>query len=419
VAGAEDDSRVTYILDRDIIRFIKFTGAVLGVFGVVGLFFFGFSTEKTVENILEARDALKSDQQRTISIQNTLTAQQSTLSQAGVDMAAAQIEIATHQANLDAQESALKETTNDLVNSQAELDTHQAKLANQEASLEQTTNDLATAQAILITNQEAMSTTMKILTDTIREARSYLIIIIEQKDRALQLTEEQQLLLAELRSQKPEDFRDPDDDSKLWPIGKTITVSFLDGDPLIHDKVKEYVLEWTNYANINFDFLETANADADIRISFEQTQGSYSYIGTDSLAAQEGKPTMNIPFFGSIDYDYLREVTLRLFGQALGLLFEISNPNANIRWDEDAVYSHFESPPYNWNKDWVDRWIFSPWDYEVYPYLIDKEFDPESIMINIPIPNELTEGDLELTPQSSLSAKDKEFISVLYPKDDS
>src|SRR5262245_21840023 len=33
-----DDSRITYILDRDLVRFAKFSGAVLAVFLVVGAY---------------------------------------------------------------------------------------------------------------------------------------------------------------------------------------------------------------------------------------------------------------------------------------------------------------------------------------------------------------------------------------------
>ncbi len=55
VAG-EDDRRVTYVVDRDLIRFAKFALAVLGVFVIFGAFAFGFKIEVAVEH---ARDLQK------------------------------------------------------------------------------------------------------------------------------------------------------------------------------------------------------------------------------------------------------------------------------------------------------------------------------------------------------------------------
>ena len=45
------DRQVTYILDKDLIRFAKFSVAVLAVFIVVGAYFFGFKLEASVERL--------------------------------------------------------------------------------------------------------------------------------------------------------------------------------------------------------------------------------------------------------------------------------------------------------------------------------------------------------------------------------
>lgn len=48
-----NDDRITYIVDRDIVRFAKFVAAVFGVFLIVGAFLFGFKLDNAVE---KARD---------------------------------------------------------------------------------------------------------------------------------------------------------------------------------------------------------------------------------------------------------------------------------------------------------------------------------------------------------------------------
>ncbi|MCZ6759495.1 MAG: M12 family metallopeptidase [Gemmatimonadetes bacterium] len=53
---------VTYVLDKDLIRFAKFAAAVLAIFIVVGLFFFGLNLKDTVGELEEAREDLAAAQ---------------------------------------------------------------------------------------------------------------------------------------------------------------------------------------------------------------------------------------------------------------------------------------------------------------------------------------------------------------------
>src|SRR5262245_11709050 len=47
-AAPPDDRRVTYILDRDLVRFGKFAGAVLAMFLVVGASLFGIKLDSAL-----------------------------------------------------------------------------------------------------------------------------------------------------------------------------------------------------------------------------------------------------------------------------------------------------------------------------------------------------------------------------------
>jgi Zn-dependent metalloprotease len=59
----DDKTHVTYVVDRDLIRFAKFSGAILTVFLVVGVSFYGFDVKQTAKEIAdtkrETRDLLE------------------------------------------------------------------------------------------------------------------------------------------------------------------------------------------------------------------------------------------------------------------------------------------------------------------------------------------------------------------------
>ena len=77
---------------------------------------------------------------------------------------------------------------------------------------------------------------------------------------------------------------------KLWKPGMTLRVRFLDGDPVVQQRIQPFAREWSKYANIKFDFGNDPNAE--IRISFRQ-RGSWSYLGTDVLGIARNQATMN------------------------------------------------------------------------------------------------------------------------------
>src|SRR5688500_7915092 len=68
---------------------------------------------------------------------------------------------------------------------------------------------------------------------------------------------------------------------KKWAPGTEIKCVFLEGTVVQKAKVEREAHKWEQYANIKFKFVESE--DADIRISFDTSSGSWSYIGTDNL----------------------------------------------------------------------------------------------------------------------------------------
>ncbi|KAF9067481.1 hypothetical protein BDP27DRAFT_1449023 [Rhodocollybia butyracea] len=69
----------------------------------------------------------------------------------------------------------------------------------------------------------------------------------------------------------------------LWPSVFT---------PYVQSKIREYAAVWEQYANIHFDFVDDRLAE--IRISFNLADGSWSYLGTDALLRRADQATMKL-----------------------------------------------------------------------------------------------------------------------------
>lgn len=197
---------------------------------------------------------------------------------------------------------------------------------------------------------------------------------------------------------------------KLWPNGTVLSVAFLEGDPIVQSKVQLFAKLWEPHANVRFDF--GPHARADIRIAFDTSDGSWSFIGTDSKEVGATKPTMNYGWLTPTtdDQEYER-VVVHEFGHALGAIHEHQNPNANIPWDREKVYEYY-SRTQGWTREDVDRNIFQKYSTT---QVNASEFDPRSIMLYA-VPNELTVGDFEIGWNTTLSPRDKEFIARHYPR---
>jgi hypothetical protein len=209
--------------------------------------------------------------------------------------------------------------------------------------------------------------------------------------------------------------------AKLWDPGMTLRVRFLGGDPVVHKRVADAALEWTQHANLAFQFGDFA--DAHIRIAFNRDQGSYSrsysLIGRDAQDEQKAPPhlpTMNFGWFDRETPDYeIRRTTLHEFGHAIGFVHEHNNPTVSgkIPWDRAKVYDYYKRPENGgWNQHEVDVNIFQIYDRASTNF---TEFDPHSIML-YPIPEELTVGDYSVGWNTKLSEKDKQHAAILYPR---
>jgi serralysin len=196
----------------------------------------------------------------------------------------------------------------------------------------------------------------------------------------------------------------------FWPNGSTLKVRFLDGDSAIHARVARYAGEWSQYANIKFDFAPQPTDRADIRITFA-TPASWSLIGTQARDAPPQEPTMNLGAAAATRPTETRRLVLYEFGHALGLVHELQNPEADIPWDTAAVFQYF-ARRYGYTKRMVRENVLQKYDSSIG---YRREFDPTSLMHAFRIPAEITGGRYDIKPGRELSESDKRLIRRIYP----
>lgn len=196
--------------------------------------------------------------------------------------------------------------------------------------------------------------------------------------------------------------------SKVWPNGSTLRVKFLDGAPALRKRVIEIAGEWIRLANLRFEVV--TSGPSELRVSFT-SDGSWSYVGTDSLSIPPTDATINFGWLKQDTPDHeVRRVVLHEMGHALGLGAANMSPVANIPWRKEATYESLAKQ--GWDRPTVDRNVFAKYDARL---VIQGGVDAESIMYH-PTSPECTEPGFRWHEGSELSAGDRAFIARLYPK---
>jgi serralysin len=196
-----------------------------------------------------------------------------------------------------------------------------------------------------------------------------------------------------------------------WKSQDRITISFLNGEPALHQRVKAVAETWTSrgMANLGLSFQKTN--DSMIRISFDQP-GSWSVIGTTCLAVKNlAEPTMNL---GTLKpdspQDVLERSVLHEFGHALGLIHEHQNPENTIPWDRQRVIADLTAGKNPWTRQQIEENMFAAYNKTE---MNSTKFDPLSIML-YPIPKNWTQNNYSVGLNTKLSDTDKKFIRMQY-----
>ncbi len=213
---------------------------------------------------------------------------------------------------------------------------------------------------------------------------------------------------------------------KKWVNGTVLKYYFFDeasdghqgawvGPQSQREAVRNAFKEWKDLG-IGLDFREVSDRrEAEVRIGFDQTDGSWSYVGRDIIdfAANPDERTMN--FGWDLTTPYGRDTALHEIGHTLGFPHAHQNPFSGIEWNEQAVLDFFSGSPNFWPQD-TTRW-------NVLRKLSANEvegtnWDPDSIMQYwfpaglIASPTQYQNG---LEPQPGLSDTDIQAVKAFYP----
>ncbi|EXI72582.1 MAG TPA: hypothetical protein DIT03_07755 [Candidatus Accumulibacter sp.] len=186
------------------------------------------------------------------------------------------------------------------------------------------------------------------------------------------------------------------------------------GKPSDIEAVRQAFAAWFGLG-IGISFREVARAEeATLRIAFDQSAGSWSYVGRDNLAIRDPRQrTMN--FGWPLDTPYGRDTAMHEIGHALGLEHEHQNPFAGITWNTDAVRRYFQGPPNNWDVKYIDFNILR----QISPAEVKgSTWDPDSVMeyaFGAGLIIEPAAYRAGLQPKGGLSAADRDWIRQTYP----
>ncbi len=194
---------------------------------------------------------------------------------------------------------------------------------------------------------------------------------------------------------------------KQWPNGSTIQIRFLEGSDRQKDMVQDIAPQWTDHANLEFDF--TDDPRAEIRVTFDAGDGAWSYVGTDNLNIPLHAATLNLGWQDE-------GVILHEFGHMIGLSHEHQNPEGGMQWNEQRVLADLAGPPNFWDPETIRRNVLHKYSAD---QLHGTEFDPKSIMLYA-FPAEWTTNGKSTEANEKLSATDQDFVASekMYPRAD-
>lgn len=192
---------------------------------------------------------------------------------------------------------------------------------------------------------------------------------------------------------------------KQWISGSTLQVRFIGGTPQQHEVVKREARWIEAVANIHFEFNNAP--EAEIRITFNENDGAWSYIGTDCASIPSDQPTMNLGFLdpGTAAHELLH---------SMGCSHEHQNPHGGIVWNEAAVIQDLSGPPNFWDRDTIRHNVLEKYSHD---QIKGTVFDPHSIMLYF-FPPEWTQDGFSAKQNNQLSELDKAFLGgpSMYPK---
>lgn len=194
----------------------------------------------------------------------------------------------------------------------------------------------------------------------------------------------------------------------LWTNGQTIRIGFLGDHPTRKKYFMDAITEWSKYANLKFTY--PSAPPYDVRVSFANGDGSWSWIGTGAKARPANEPTIKIGWDGL-------GVCLHEVGHLIGLGHEMASPNSTLCYNKPVINKALAGSPNFWSQAQIDYNVYAKYD----PKAVNASvYDPKSIM-QYSLPDSwliysLPDCPIKNVPENTvLSDTDKSFMATLYP----
>lgn len=199
-----------------------------------------------------------------------------------------------------------------------------------------------------------------------------------------------------------------------WVNGTVLKYHLMAGPAEQQQAVRDAFAEWKGLG-IGLEFREVGQmSEAEVRVAFDQRDGSWSYVGRDLLGIPQSEPTMN--FGWDLTTDWGRVTALHEIGHTLGFPHEHQNARAGIEWDEPAVLAEFSGPPNSWTEDQIRHNILRKLSLDE---VEASDWDPTSVMHYPFDPGLILRPeryrDEGIAPPTGLSDRDKEWVLRWYP----
>lgn len=197
---------------------------------------------------------------------------------------------------------------------------------------------------------------------------------------------------------------------KMWPNGGVrLTVGFMEPCPVdLRDRILSFANVWSKYANISFAWTQT---DPQIRISRE-TEGYWSYLGTDILHIPKNQPTMSLQGFTMQTSDSeCKRVIEHEFGHTCGWPHEQFLPEILELLDFDKVIP-WAMAFTGWSRQMVIDQMLTP--LQPSSYRMTAHADVNGIMM-YPFPASVTKNGVAIPGGTEIDAIDGAFASTVYP----
>jgi hypothetical protein len=210
---------------------------------------------------------------------------------------------------------------------------------------------------------------------------------------------------APISSQSPKCIIYPDEETNQNKEDSCFNQKELENTPL--DEAIKIIVEKRVNSICNLKYVYTDNInEADIRISFIESEGAWSLLGKDALNEPKTNPTMNLGWFDV-------PTTIHEFCHSLGMVHEHQNPNGEpIKWNENKVYQ-WALETQGWDRNTTYNNIIKQYDKDS---INGSGFDLKSIMLYF-FPGSLTLNNQGTQQNLSYSFDDINWINKTYPKD--